>query len=447
MSIVTCHLEALASTSIFPLCNQFYLTFNATTTLESVFTGQMQNLIAVGPRTPPLLSSHAILYSDARAQEAAADLSTQCSTSIDATSILAKLTLLPTHSSPSDYSLLLGAADYIIHHFCNSPKPTVTDATTASTTGLTLPPHRTYNTLLLQEANLAHFESLLPRILSSPCIVGHLSLTIAQRLDKPSLAGTPLIHAGGDAYSTTAGAERETPGGAYVYCGTSGWIGGTTLAASPTHNGVFALGHAADSRLQIALASLATAGGNVSFAAKTLLGGVNENLVCNMADQAPIGANGVMYIPYICGRRCPNPCATMSGTLVGLRGSTTRRDVARAVVEGIVFAYAEAAEVLEKGILDGEMLRMVGGGARCGVVVRGIASLIGKNGGVVLEKGEGGYVGVRGCGKIGAEVVCGERGMDWWRDGEIVKVGEGEKREWMKAWRRWRRALERVEGV
>lgn len=414
---------------------------------EPVLTGQMQNLIAVGPRPPPLLSPHAILYSDARAHKAAADLSTSCSISVDATSILAKLTLLPTQSSPSDYSLLLGAADYIIHQFCSSPKPTVTDATTASTTGLTLPPHRTYNTSLLQEANLAHFEPLFPRILSSPCIVGHLSPIIAQRLNNPSLTGIPLIHAGGDAYSTTAGAGRETFGSAYVYCGSSGWVGGTTLAFSPTRNGVFALGHAADSRLQITLASLATAGGNISFAAKTLLGGVSENVVCSMADQVPIGANGVMYIPYICGRRCPSPCATMSGTLIGLRGSTTRGDVARAVVEGIVFAYAEAAEMLEEGIVDGGILRMVGGGTRCGVIVRGIGGLIGKGRGVVLERGEGGYAGVRGCGRIGAEVVCGEAGRDWWKDGEIVEVGEGEKKEWIKAWRRWRKALERIDGI
>lgn len=412
-----------------------------------ILTGQMQNLIAVGSRPPPLLSSRAILYSDARAYKAAADLSAQCSIPIDATSILAKLTLLPAQPSPSEYNLLLGAADYIIHEFSSSPKPAFTDATTASTTGLTHPPHLSYNKSLLHKANLAHFEPLLPEILPFPRVVGHLSSTIAQRLNKPALTGTPLIHAGGDAYSTTAGAERETLGGAYVYCGTSGWVGGTTHASHPTHNGVFALGHAGNSSLQIALASMATAGGNITFAAKSLLGGVDEEEVCSMADGVGIGANGVVFLPYISGRRCPNPCSTISGAVVGLRGSTSKRDVARAVVEGVVFGYAEAAKMLEEGILDGGLLRMVGGGTMCKGLVRGIAGLVGGKEGVVLEKGEAGSAGVRGCGRIAAEIVCGKSCRDWWRDGAIVRVGESEKEEWTKAWKRWRRALDCVEGL
>lgn len=427
-----------------PNCATLYSLVSSVRTL-----GQMQDLIAVGPDPPALLCSDAILYSDSRAHQAAENLSVRCGTRIDATSILAKLSLLPPPSAPTpaSYSLLLGAADYIIHAFSASPKPTVTDATTVSTTGLTTPPHRRYNSALLTLAGFSAFEAMLPSILPSPRITGRLCASVAVQLGHPELADTPLVHACGDAFSATAGAERDSLGGAYVYCGSSGWVGGTTSLSGPrAGSGLFALGHAVDKHAQVTLASLSAAGANVAFAAERLVPGADVEEVGRLAGQAALGANGILYMPYITGRRCPSPSDKAAGALVGLRASTTRADVARAVVEGVAFAFAHAARTLPEGVVgERETVRMVGGGAKCGPLVRGIAALVAK-GGVVRMRGEDGAVGIVGAARTAARVVC-EEVADWWTDGEVVVVGEEERSRWEEVFGRWRRVVEALEQV
>lgn len=410
-------------------------------------TGQMQDLIAVGDDPPFLLRTDAILYSDARVQDIAEELSQRCKTRIDPTSILAKLSLLsePGECSPG-YSLLLGAADYVIYTFAADPKPMVTDPTTVSTTGLTTAPHRNYNVSLLERAGFSQFLPLLPSILERPCVNGHLCESVAAKLGRPDLAGTPLVHAGGDAFSATVGAGcRAKDRGLYIYCGTSGWIGGTTsigASASRTKDGLFALGHCSDAQAEISLASLSAAGGNVSFACETLLGGIEAREMDRLAMTAPIGANGLVYMPFITGRRCPAPDASAMGALYGLKGSSTRADVARAVIEGIAFAYSAAAPLLPEQIIGrGNSLRMVGGGAKSETLVRGVAAMLGGNNGV-LRIPYGSEVGILGAAAVAAEVLEVSCGEGLWENCDCTAVCEEERENWLLASERWYRRLQ-----
>lgn len=62
--------------------------------LAIALTGQMQDLLAVGPDATTALTEHAILYSDCRAQHEAAHLSAALHMRIPATSLLSKLRYL-----------------------------------------------------------------------------------------------------------------------------------------------------------------------------------------------------------------------------------------------------------------------------------------------------------------------------------------------------------------
>lgn len=405
----------------------------------------MQDLIAVGEAPPELLSQEAILYSDARAQDLAEVLTKKCGTYVDATSILAKLALLPSplHSVGAKYSLLLGAADYVINSFAADPKPVVTDATTVSTTGLTKAPHRDYDSHVISAAGLSSFLPLLPSILAGPSIVGYLCKSVARQLGRPDLAGIPLIHAGGDAFSATVGAGRDRQGsGSYIYCGTSGWIGGTAdfgTSAFRRAEGLFSLGHGGDPSAEISLASLAAAGGYIDFVGKTLLDGLGPAEMDRLAISSPVGANGLLCTPYITGRRCPAPDPTVAGTLVGLRTSTSKADIARAAIEGVVFAFARAAETLPEELRrSGEPLRMVGGGARSKTLVGGLAALLGEHAGIV-RAGPDCEVGIVGAARVAAKAIGLCDGRDWWIDGDSVISSAEEQREWRKAFQNWLR--------
>jgi xylulokinase len=96
--------------------------------------------------------------------------------------------------------------------------------------------------------------------------------------------------------------------------------------------------------------------------------------VFDAAAGTPAGAGGVSVIPYLTGERGAVAQPTSRGAWLGLSDTTTAQDLARAAVEGMVFAVARGVEVLA-GSRD--RIRMTGGGARNPVVVQALADLLG----------------------------------------------------------------------
>lgn len=62
-----------------------------------------------------------------------------------------------------------------------------------------------------------------------------------------------------------------------------------------------------------------------------------EELACT----SPRGANGVIYVPYLCGERSPIFDAQAQGMFFGLTAGTNKADLARAVYEGLGHAMAQ----------------------------------------------------------------------------------------------------------
>lgn len=436
---------------------------NATVKAIAV-TGQMQDMLATGASVPPLLADEVVLYSDARAIEEAECLSALTGECIQPTSLLAKLALLstppgsPSAESNTGYNLLFGGADYICSRL--SDDVFVTDPTSLSTTGLSQAPHRAYDANLLEKAGMSLFTPLFPRIQPSLAIVDSLSSRAANKLGASDLAGTPLVHAGGDAATATFGAGVFGEGdGEYLYAGTSGWIGRVQdrrhLADDGASNGLFYLAHPHTTESELVLASMASACSNFDFASSILLGGIPLSEFDTLASTSPIGARGLTYIPYPSGRRCPRPSARATGSVVGLTSSTTRADVARAVVEGVAFAFRACADELSRvrgsggeAKEAGRVLTVVGGGARSDVFLQALAGALGRR----VRRGGGGEVGLRGA-AYGAAVALREGAEVGWgrqaeKDDETLWVPrEEEEDDWEAAWRRWLASVETMERM
>mgnify|MGYP000107961017 CR=1 FL=1 len=77
--------------------------------------------------------------------------------------------------------------------------------------------------------------------------------------------------------------------------------------------------------------------------------------------QSPPGANGCMLLPFFQGRATPqwNPKATASFTNVTL--STTRGDMARALLEGIAYEIRNNLDIVEGQIGKVEQIQIGGG--------------------------------------------------------------------------------------
>lgn len=105
------------------------------------------------------------------------------------------------------------------------------------------------------------------------------------------------------------------------------------------------------------------------------LAGGKANDLDRIGALAPPGANGVVLIPYLDGERTPLlPNAT--GTLSGLRTTTTVADIVRASVEGVVCGLLSGVDALERcGVDVGGRLLAVGGGARSALYRQVLADL------------------------------------------------------------------------
>lgn len=415
----------------------------------------MQDLIAVGTDPPHLLKSDALLYSDTRAVSQAEYLTDVVGAPVLATSLLAKLKLLSTPPSSGvqlDYRLLFGAADYIVYRLCEDPGNGFTDATTVSTTGLSIgPTHREYDVNLLQRAGLGNFVDYFPDILQRPKPVGRLCASVANEIGAPHLTGIDVIHGGGDAYAATVGVGCGSDGsGAYLYAGTTGWIA-TTVDISRKENrdvlhskSLFCLGHASSCQHVIVAASVVSVGSAIRHACeKILLCDVSK--LDEMAEESCIGSNGVVYIPYLNGRRCPRPVDVTRGGFYGMSLSTERCDMARAVVEGVVFSFVEASRELPKSV-ESSILRVSGGVSGCKLFLKGISALIGD---VEVFEEECGLVGaasVISISPLDAPVSKGSSSSNVARV-HIFQDKEENVKQWQKSYNEWGSVVESVERL
>lgn len=95
------------------------------------------------------------------------------------------------------------------------------------------------------------------------------------------------------------------------------------------------------------------------------------------ASAAPIGARGLLFLPFMVGERSPHMDARLRAAFLGLGDHHTRGDVVRAVMEGAVLACNDAFAVLRERGADPERIIMAGGGARSPVWRQIVADVLG----------------------------------------------------------------------
>jgi xylulokinase len=86
-------------------------------------------------------------------------------------------------------------------------------------------------------------------------------------------------------------------------------------------------------------------------------------LIDEFAAQAPAGADGVLFHPYLIGERSPHWDPDLRASFVGLSMRHDMRHVARAVLEGIAFSLLDCLSSIKTLGLDAHEARIIGGGA------------------------------------------------------------------------------------
>lgn len=319
-------------------------------------SGQMQSVLLVDVDGQPLLP--ALLYSDSRATAEASRLEEvigrdrllreTCNWK-GAVSVLPKLCWLHAHHPDlleRAAHVLLGAHDWLYFWLTGEA---VTDPTNASVTGLLRPWADEWAADLLVEAGLpAWLAKKLPALSMSGPAMAWLQPAAAARLGWPANSRVRVCHGAGDLGATTVGALGGTSG-TYCYLGTSGWV--ATQQGDETHDGrAFRVRAATRQRSAVLAAPTTTAGGNLRWLAGILWPGLPEGVAYAAleaeASAAPPGSDGVVYLPYISGERCPVSDPEARACFVGIDMGTGRPQMCRAVLEGLCFAVRSLLELL-----------------------------------------------------------------------------------------------------
>ena len=84
----------------------------------------------------------------------------------------------------------------------------------------------------------------------------------------------------------------------------------------------------------------------------------------SQAERVPIGANRLLFLPYLMGERSPLLDPDARGVFFGLSGIHTRQDMLRAVMEGVTYSLRHCLDVLQgMGVPFSQMLATGGGGS------------------------------------------------------------------------------------
>ena len=206
------------------------------------------------------------------------------------------------------------------------------------------------------------------------------------------------------------------PGDVVLSIGTSGTV--SAVSEQPTQDGTGTVAGFADAtgRYLPLVATLNAA--RVLTTTAALLGTDFAGLDA-LALAAPPGAEGVVLLPYFEGERTPNrPDAT--AVVAGLRLATsTRENLARAAVEGLVCGLVDGLEAMVALGVPAERVLLVGGGARSAAVQHVAATLFGRP---VLVPPPGEYV-ADGAARQAAWVLSGEtEPPPWAAIGESYEV-------------------------
>lgn len=212
----------------------------------------------------------------------------------------------------------------------------------------------------------------LPELIESDRCVGSIRPQIAERLGLNPKA--LVASGGGDNMMGAIGTGNIAPGAITMSLGTSGTVYAYTdqPQVSP-HPQVATFCSSSGGWLPLICTMNLT---NASGAIRELLG-LDIDTFGALVGEAPIGAQGVLMLPFLNGERVPAlPLA--SGSLHGLTSDNlTRANLCRAVVEGTTFGLRYGLDLLRNSGIRSDAIRLIGGGAKSAAWRQVVADIMG----------------------------------------------------------------------
>lgn len=385
-------------------------------------SGQMHGLVALDADGEPL--RRAILWNDQRCSQECDDITAELG-GLDTLISLTNNRMLPGFTGgklrwvrdhqPELFSRLTSVClpkDYIRFRLTGM---LATDESDASGTGYFDPRKRAWVPEVFEACGGS--ESMLPQVVGSTQQTGTVLDSLAEELGLP--LGVPVYGGGGDSVIQTTSMGILALGDVGVTLGTAGIVAATADFCPDN----------LEARVQISAGNSATTWHimGVSLAAAGAYQWFGEIVaqyvesdrpdfvkISALAESAPIGSSGLLFLPYLNGERSPHIAPASRGAFVGLTRAHRAEHLARSVIEGVVLNLRRILEELERMRVPCRRIVASGGASRSPLWLQILADVCDREVVTLEGSGEGGALGAALAAGVGSGV---------WRDYQSFFVG------------------------
>lgn len=208
-----------------------------------------------------------------------------------------------------------------------------------------------------------------PQIVPSTHVAGGVTPEAAEATGLA--VGTPVVLGGGDGLCANVGAGSVRAGQTYACIGSSAWLASTSdepvfddQMRTVTWAHIVPGKYSPNGTMQAAGLSYSWLKNQIckyeSEQAQKL--GVSAyDLINQEIEKSPVGANGVIFLPYMLGERAPRWNPDAKGAFLGLKMENDRCDMLRAVLEGVTMNLGIILDIHRQNLSIDEIMVIAGG--------------------------------------------------------------------------------------
>lgn len=231
-------------------------------------------------------------------------------------------------------------------------------------------PHRRWSDEVLGKLHID--REMLARVYESPEVTGHIS-PMAARLTGLS-ESTLVVGGAGDNAAAAVGTGTVVDGKAFTTIGTSGVVFAHTSSPAIDPKGRVHTFCCAVPGAWHVMGVVQSAGLSKRWIRDTCCEkeieqaekkGVDPYVLLDaLAGESPVGANRLIFLPYLMGERTPHLDPDCRGVFFGLSAMHGKRDLIRAVMEGVSYSLKDSLDILDKMGVKPQSMLLTGGGAK-----------------------------------------------------------------------------------
>ncbi len=261
-------------------------------------------------------------------------------------------------------------------------------------------------------------RSHMPRLFEGTEVTGTLKANVAQDW---GMNQVPVAAGGGDNAAGAAGIGVINPGDAFLSLGTSGvyFVANETYLPNPD-GAVHTFCHCIPNTWH-QMSVILSAASCLAWVTQLVQAQDEKSLLDEVAKLDFSKPCDVTFLPYLSGERTPHNDPNAKGVFFGLGLNTDRATLARAVLEGVAFAFADGQKVLDDAGTTIDQVSVIGGGSKSLLWGKVLASVLERP--LIYRKGAD--VGPAfGAARLGRIAVTGESPSEVCVAGEVVNTVE-----------------------